>query len=320
MKHRFIYIFLAVIVFVTSLAGCTKVNEEIPDVTEAVTEEEPQPYPVTIGSLVFNSPPESVASLSPAVTEIIAELGFEDKLTGRSIYCDYPESTADIRELGSAADPDVAAIKEAAPQLLISHSPIAKKDITEIESAGTRVLIISAPSSVEELYGLYENIYRLFNGADGGEEAAVSKCFEPLENAFEEYAGMLGSYVYVMSRDLAVASDSTFAGDFLSRFGTNAAAEESGNAVTKERLLELDPEYIILSRSVKKSRLPEGLTATEEGKVLRFDSETEALLERPTSRISLAAEQLAKNIKEAADKADESAETASENAETAAAE
>lgn len=313
MKHKFIYIFLAAAVCITALAGCTKVNEEIPDVTEAVTEEEPQPYPVTIGSLVFNSAPETVASLSPAVTEIIAELGFEDKLTGRSVYCDYPESTESIRELGSAANPDVDAIKEAAPQLLISHSPIAKKDITEIESAGTRVLIISAPSSVDELYGLYANIYRLFNGADGGEEAALNERFAPLEAAFEEHSGMLGSYVYVMSKDLAVASDSTFAGDLLSRFGTNAAAEESGNAVTKERLLELDPEYIILSRSVKKSRLPEGLTAVAEGRVLRFESETEALLERPTSRISLAADDLAKKIKEAA-------ETTAETSETAAAE
>lgn len=309
MKHKFIYIFLAAAVCIAALSGCAKVNEELPDVTEAVTEESPRLYPVTIGSLVFNAAPETVASLSPAVTEIIAELGFEDKLIGRSIYCDHPESVESIRELGSAADPDVEAIKEAAPQLLISHSPIAKKDITEIESAGTRVLIISAPSSVDELYGLYENIYRLFNGADSGEEAVLSEKFAPLEAAFEEHSGMLGSYVYVMSKDLAVASDSTFAGDFLSRFGTNAAAEESENAVTKERLLELDPEYIILSKSVKKSRLPEGLTAAAEGKVIRLDGETEALLERPTSRVSLAADSIAEMIKEAAEAA---AETSAE--------
>ena len=72
MKHKFIYIFLAAAVCITALSGCTKVNEEVPGVTEAVAEEEPQPYPVTIGSLVFSSAPETVASLSPAVTEIIA--------------------------------------------------------------------------------------------------------------------------------------------------------------------------------------------------------------------------------------------------------
>ena len=139
------------------LTGCAKIDEDIPvETTVTVTEPVKEPYPVTVGSLVFNSTPESTASLSPAVTEIICELGFGEKLKGRSEYCTYPESVGDLPTLGSAAYPDVDAVIGNAPQLLVSQRPIAKKDITAIEAAQTRVLIMSAPAS--------ENAFMYFSG------------------------------------------------------------------------------------------------------------------------------------------------------------
>jgi iron complex transport system substrate-binding protein len=283
----------ACITAVTLFSGCTKVNEEVEEVTEVVTEEEVQPYPVQVGSLIFNSSPESVASLSPAVTEIIAELGFTDKLIGRSIYCDYPESVSSAAELGSAANPDVDAIISAAPTLLISHSPIAKKDITSIENAGTRVLIIPAPTSVSELYDLYISIYHIFNGADGSEEDIISDKFELLEECFDDNENLLGSFVYVMSDDLAVASSSTFAGDFLSHMGTNAAADSTG-VLTSDDLSVIDPDYVIIGSDVRESKLPDELASH---KVIRLDEETEQLLERPTSRLYIAVEKIAEIVR-----------------------
>ncbi|MBQ8780325.1 MAG: ABC transporter substrate-binding protein [Oscillospiraceae bacterium] len=276
------------------LTGCTKVDEDIPIETTAVTTEpEKLPYPVTIGSLVFNDTPESAASLSPALTEIICELGFKEYLTGRSEYCTYPESAAGLAALGSAANPDVDAIIDNAPRLLVSQSPIAKKDITAIEAAETRVLIMTAPTSSEELYSLYSNIYRVFTGENDEEENVISGCFEKLESAFEKHKGMLESYVYLLSPELAAASDSTFAGDFFSHFGKNCAAETDGNTITAEELLESDPKWLILPPYMTAEDLPgelAELTAVKEERVIVLDEEISVLLERPTSRIYLAAE------------------------------
>lgn len=236
---------LAAAMTLTAFSGCAQVGEEVPEVTE-VTVEEVQSYPVTIGSLIFNAAPETVGSLSPAITDIIAELGFADKLVGVSSYCSFDGMPPTLADLGSSANPDADAIIKAAPELIISHSPIAKKDITAIESAGTRVLIIPAPTSVDGLYDLYHDIYRIFRGSDENEEATVSSCFEKLERSFANYDGVLGNYVYIMSSKLAFASDSSFGGDFFSHLGKNAAAEEEGISLTKDRLIELDPEYIII--------------------------------------------------------------------------
>lgn len=276
------------------LTGCAKIDEDIPiETTVTVTEPVKEPYPVTVGSLVFNSTPESTASLSPAVTEIICELGFGEKLKGRSEYCTYPESVGDLPTLGSAAYPDVDAVIGNAPQLLVSQSPIAKKDITAIEAAQTRVLIMSAPASVEELHELYRNIYRVFTGENDDEEDIVSGCFEKLEQSFESGEGMLGSYVYLLSPELAAASDSTFAGSFFSHYGKNCAAETEGNSVSAEQLFSTDPGWIILPAYMTAEDLPEELaelTAVKEGRIIILDEETMGLLERPTSRIYLAAE------------------------------
>lgn len=296
MRVKFLSLILAALAAAAVFSGCSEVEEKPPEITEAAVEEV-RPYPVTIGSLVFNAAPETVGSLSPAITDIIAELGFADKLVGVSSYCDYEGKPSNIADLGSSANPDADAIIKAAPTLLISHSPIAKKDISAIESAGTRVLIIPAPSSVDELYELYHDIYRVFQGSDENEETAVSACFEKLERSFNDHSGVLGDYFYIMSSKLAFASDSSFSGEFFSHLGKNAAANEEGISLSKDRLIELDPEYVIIPSGMKLSRLPEELSAVQNNKVVRLDKETEQLLERPTSEVYKAADFIAAAIK-----------------------
>lgn len=263
--------------------GCSEVEEEVP-VTAVETTATEKPYPVTAGSLIFKEQPASVGSLSPAITEIIGQLGYGDKIIGRSDYCDYPEEMSSKVSLGSAANPDVEAIIAAKPQLLVSHSPIAKKDITKIENAGTRVWIISAPNSVEELYTCYKDIAAVFGGITDCEDTA-SEAMKPLSNALFEAQDTIESFVYIMSPDLAAASNHTFAGKFFSSFGTNAAGDREDISLTEEELLELDPQWIILPYSVSAENLPSGLSAAENGRIITLDEEMLERIERPTSRL-----------------------------------
>lgn len=263
--------------------GCAEVDEEVP-VTVSETAVTERPYPVTAGSLIFNEQPDSVGSLSPAITEIICQLGYGYKIIGRSSYCDYPEDVENKVSLGSAANPDVEAIIAAKPQLLVSHSPIAKKDITQIENAGTRVWIISAPNSVEELYACYRDIAAVFGGKLDCEDIAAD-AMKPLFNALFEAQDSVESFVYIMSPDLAAASNSTFAGSFFSSFGTNAAGDNQDISLTEEELTELDPQWIIMPHYVSEEDLPSGLNAAENGRIITLDEEMLERIERPTSRL-----------------------------------
>ncbi len=275
-------------VFLTAvMCGCTEIEETAPlPVSEtAVTE---KPYPVTAGSLIFENSPETVGSLSPALTEIICELGFEDKLIGVSDYCDYPEEITGKAKLGSAANPDAEAVINAAPELLVSLSPIAKKDITAIEAAGTRVWIISPPKTVSELYGCYEDIAAVFGGRLDSDQAA-GNALRPFISGLAEAEDTIDSFVYIMSPDLAAASDATFAGNFFSCFGKNAAGDEEDITLTADELLELDPQWLVLPDEISIYELPEEtstLSAIKENRIIYLDDEMLERIERPTSRLS----------------------------------
>lgn len=294
----------AVIAAVTAVSlaimcGCTEIDEDVPAPVMATAVSE-KPYPVEAGAFVFDASPQTVGSLSPAVTEIICELGFADRLTGRSEYCVYPESVSDRTVLGSAANPDVDAIIEASPELLISLSPIAKKDITAIEAAGTRVWIISPPESVGDLYRCYEDIAAVFGGKLNC-AAAAEDALEPLKKAVNDAKGSMDSFVYIMSPELAAASDSTFAGNFFSCFGENAAGGGDGISMTAEELLALDPRWLILPDSISIYELPEetsGLSAIKSGRVIVLDNEALERIERPTSRLDGAVYKILEQIEE----------------------
>ncbi len=270
------------------ICGCTEVSEEppAPPVTET-SAAEVSPYPVNVGQFTFNEQPETVGSLSPAMTEIICELGYSDKITGRSSYCDYPESIVSKTELGSSANPDADAIIATAPQLLISQSPIAKKDIVTIENAGTRVMITSAPVSIEELYACYIDMAAIFGGKTGCTEAADT-AMRPLTEALKKAEHSIGSFVYIMSDDLAAASNDTFAGNFFSCFGENAAADIENIILEPEELAGLDPEWIILPSDISEEP-PEAVSslgAYQKGNIIILDENALERIERPTSRLS----------------------------------
>lgn len=296
----------AKILFAAALAmlmcGCTEIDEETPppEVTETTFAE--KPYPVTVGSLIFEEAPKTVGSLSPAVTEIICELGFEDRLIGVSDYCDYPAGVEEKPKLGSAANPDVDAVIAAKPELLVSLSPIAKKDITAIEAAGTRVWIITPPQNVSELYGCYEDIAAAFGGKlECGKSAETA--LKPLISVLAEADGTIESFVYIMSPELAAATDSTFAGNFFSCFGKNAVTgteDGDGISMTAEELLELDPEWLILPDGVSVYELPQEtseLTAIAENRVIVLDDEILERIERPTSRLEETVKEILEIIK-----------------------
>lgn len=276
-----LFALLAVLLLAINFTACRDIsdNPEIP--------EEPVNYPVEIGSLIFEEAPATVASLSPALSEIICELGFEASLVGRSSYCDYPETLKTKTDIGSSANPDIDAIIKLKPQLLISQSPIAKKDITKIENAGTRVLILNTPKDFNGLKACYTDIARLLGGDINAEQAAENALL-PLKTTLDDIKANQSAdktFAYLMTYDLATATGDTLAGNILSHFGTNIAAQNQAYNVSAEMLLEKQPDVLFLAAPMNAELLPEELkelTAIKQNQLIVIDN---TLFERPTSRL-----------------------------------
>ena len=93
------------------------------DVYKRQRQEEPDPnWPVAIGDIRVAEKPERIVSLSPALTEVLYELGGGDRMAGVSAYCDFPADIGDLPDCGTAQSPDLNRLRELSPDVVFAVS------------------------------------------------------------------------------------------------------------------------------------------------------------------------------------------------------
>ena len=83
--------------------------------------------------------PGGVVSLSPALTELVCQLGREDRLIARSTACDWPESVKELPSAGDFAEPELERILAMKPALVVSNEFVNPKDADALRQAGIEV-------------------------------------------------------------------------------------------------------------------------------------------------------------------------------------
>ncbi len=278
------------------LCGCDirvetpdKTEETVPAiVTTEITEQEPepQPFPVIINDVIIEKAPERVASLSPSLTEIIYEMGYGDKLVGKGSYCDYPEETALVTDIGRPSNPDVDAIISLSPELLFTATAIPLKEQYKLKENGIKTIYIPYPTSIEEFSGIYKAMGLIFEGTFNAEETG-NKYFAEIEAMLNADTVALGSFVYI-TEGLSVATGDTFEHSVLSAFGTNIGEPGIKYGYEKEYLVEFQPDLILLNSNytiddLLADEVYSQLTAVVNGNVYSIDN---TYFERPSGRIT----------------------------------
>ena len=287
MKLRILAAALAAAVLLSGCAneiGETVVSRET-EPTEIYDLPPEQPaYPVSVGGETFDSAPASVASLSPSLTEILCELGASDRLSAVGDYCDWPSETEALPKLGSPAKPDLEAIKAAAPELLITQSPLASTEELTLEQAGIKVLTLDAPSTYAELCEDYIQLAEILFGAVDGQNIAFS-ALSGLDSAMNAALGLGASKSFVIveaeSGDgLMLSPGGTLCSDMLSVFGENLFGGEKGYYASPEVLYILAPDIIFMADGVDRDEVREHFPTAE---IIKIDFER---FERPSGRLA----------------------------------
>lgn len=231
------------------LSGCgeektSSVPSEIVVNSVQTSDAEKSVFPVKLADgTEIRTAPERAASLSPAATEILAELGFSDKLCAVSRYCDYPEGL-NKEIIGSSENPDIDRIIKLAPDVVFTVSPLAEREIYALEAAGITVVTLTAPTSAEDYGELYGTITTVFKGNEEGRTAA-----ELAVSALKTAASSteLDTFIYVTPKKTAAGTD-TFESAVLSLCGKNACTGE-GYTSNAEDCPEI-PKYIVAADSL----------------------------------------------------------------------
>jgi iron complex transport system substrate-binding protein len=94
--------------------------------------------------------PQRIVSLAPSNTEILFALGLDDKLSGVTDYCDYPEKAKLKPRVAGYLTPDIEKLVTIAPDLVLAELIHEKTVLPSLEKLGLTLIVLSA-SSVDEI-------------------------------------------------------------------------------------------------------------------------------------------------------------------------
>ncbi|MFF5707002.1 helical backbone metal receptor [Streptomyces sp. NPDC012794] len=155
-----------------------------------------------------------VVSLVPSLTEAVAVTA-PGLLAGVTDWCTHPADLGDAVRIGGTKNPDVRAVAELRPDLVIANEEENRApDLEALRAAGLEVLV----TEIRDLPQALSELDRLLVGAMGLERP------EWLDRAGEAWAdvepvGSLTAFVPIWRRPWMVLGRDTFAGDLLARLG-----------------------------------------------------------------------------------------------------
>ncbi len=311
MKKKVLTVLLAAATAAALLAGCgqsegaaadvdteefSEAVEETGEAEQATAEEEETvdeaadagsetQYPLTVtdsygDTVTLEREPMNVISVAPNLTELMFALDAGDKLVGRSEYCDYPDEALEIPSVGSMYYPDIEAIVEADPDLVIVSTHFDAESTEKLEELDIPIITLYEENSYE---GAYDMIATLGEVMNRNEEAAatVAEMQDLVAEVQETVAGQEHPTVYYVTGygeygDFTCGGD-TFTGQILTLAGAdNIAQDVSGWSITTEEIIEADPDIIILAEYMKDDFMATSpyseLTAVKEGTVYVIDN------------------------------------------------
>lgn len=272
---RILFLFAALLV----LVGCqNKANHA----------EDEQSFLDDYGRMI-NTPlnPQRVVSVSPAVTEIMFDLGAGELLVGRTDFCNYPEEAKAIESIGGISNLNVEKIISLKPDLVISGSMVPENSIKQLADLGIPVVCIIEKEHFESLY---ENISRI--GALLGRQRSADSLNNSLKaqiavldlDFYERYNGQDDQYRPTMYYVVGFGKGGDFtagANTFINEIihlagGKNIAEHNDGWSFSREALLNTNPTYIIIRNEdadVFCHTAPYNkLAAVRLGNIIRIDS------------------------------------------------
>lgn len=252
--------------------------------------------------VTFEKTPERVVSIAPGITETIFELGKGDTLVGRSDYCDYPEEALNVEAVGSLTKPNIEKIVELNPDVVIGAAHFPEEAVTKLEELGVKVVILYGEDNYEGAYENIENLGKLLNVQDKANEV-IDGMKKKVAEVEEKVKGLSKPSVYYVvgfgKKDSAPGGD-TFISQLIEMAGgDNISKDVNGWTYSLEKIVEHDPEIIIVSDQRNSKQLfmeddaYKNLTAVKEGRVYEIDHNT---LSRQGYRQAEGLEALAKII------------------------
>tara|TARA_R110002126_G_scaffold37614_2_gene113178 strand:+ start:7355 stop:8092 length:738 start_codon:yes stop_codon:yes gene_type:complete len=191
-------------------------------------------------------PSNRIISLVPSLTQLVLDLGLEDRLVGRTRFCIHPEEKVkDIPIIGGTKTPNIEKILSLKPDYIIANHEENRKEDIEFLQEHTQVNVTEIDTIKDALLTIQE-LGRDFEVADKA-KTLLSKIQLLLENTPE--AKPLKVAYFIWKDPWMVAASETYIDSVLSHYNLENvfSDRERYPQISLEDLSEKSPGLILLS-------------------------------------------------------------------------
>ncbi len=282
----FIFILLSIVTFALFPEGAREVQPVQNDTGITITDSFNR-------TVTLEKPAERVVSVAPSITETIFALGKGDVLKGRTDYCDYPAEVSSIPSIGSLKEPDIEAIAELNPDIVIASTHFTEESLDKLTALSIPVVVLADQDSFEGAYKIIEDVAKLI-GAESEADAITGSMKETVATVLNKVKGKETPSVYYVI-GFGEYGDYTAGGDtFINQIiemagGNNIASGIKGWAFSLEQIVDSDPDILVCSKywntkdSIMKTNGYKDLRAVKDGNLFEIDNN---MLDRQGPRLA----------------------------------
>lgn len=208
-------------------------------------------WPVVVNGVEINEPPTRIASLSPALTEMLFEFGMGSRMVAVSDYCNYPESAVDLPRVGTAWNVNLQAIEQYAPEYVLVQSTMPAETVSAIEALGAKVVVILPGAGMDSVLNLYQQLFYFGYGIKEGQEKA-DMFLDEFDRALNDLKTKIPEKgykaAYLVGAPESAATIDTFENSILAELKlTNVTGEAVAWNFPDKSLVAADPDVLIVS-------------------------------------------------------------------------
>lgn len=191
---------------------------------------------------------EKVISLGPSITEELYLLGAGDNIVGVTTYCIRPKEAQLKEKVGTVMEIDIEKIISLRPDLVIATPLTDRKGLEKLKDMGINIINIPLAKNFSELCNQFLGLGRIV-----GKEEKAKKILQKAQGKVSKVKNFvkdipkLNVFVQVGARPLFTMTKDSFINDYIELAGgINIAKEDRSGLYSRERVLEQDPDIILI--------------------------------------------------------------------------
>ena len=200
-------------------------------------------------TIAISHPPKKIVSIVPSQSELLFDLGLDEEVIGITKFCIHPAKWLESKtKVGGTKQLNLAVIDSLKPDLIIANKEENTKEQIELLSEKHSVWI-SDIKTLEDALQMISDIGVITARSTQAEKlmSSIQQSFHELMIAAETTQKKRALYL-IWNEPMMLAGSDTFINEMMRYSGfENCIKGQRYPEITKEEIISLHPEYILLS-------------------------------------------------------------------------